>query len=78
MLASCGINDIDHHVSLEVRFIDLDIEHRVPRLYVRCWLSELYIVFQQLSKEQSDIRVAAFSRGHYSLMIGDYNISWMD
>ncbi|KAK4235922.1 hypothetical protein C8A03DRAFT_46014 [Achaetomium macrosporum] len=36
-----GTNDIDHHVSLEVRFTDLDVEHRVPRLYVRRWLSGL-------------------------------------
>ncbi|KAG7284825.1 hypothetical protein NEMBOFW57_009440 [Staphylotrichum longicolle] len=30
--STVGTNDIDHHVSLEVRFTDLDIEHRVPRL----------------------------------------------
>ena len=39
--STVGTNDIDHHVSLEVRFTDLDVEHRVPRLYVRRWLSGL-------------------------------------
>lgn len=39
--SSVGTNDIDHHVSLEVRFADLDLEHRVPQLYVRRWLSGL-------------------------------------
>lgn len=34
-------NDIDHHVSLQVGFADLDVEHRVPRLHVKRWLTGL-------------------------------------